>query len=152
MILKSLSDEALLSSLSTVCVELRGLVARLLLHLNEVEDRDIHLRSACSSMWDFCQRRLGMSKAAAYRRVDAARLVRKFPTLLAYVERGDVNLTTLLLLRDHFTDRNLDELVEGAKGKNTRQVEEMIAALAPRPDVFATITPLPPTAPLMAGA
>src|SRR6202030_4280698 len=103
MTLASLSDEQLLSSLSAVCFETRRLLGRLLVHLIEVEARRLDLRSACSSLFDFCQRRLGMSESEAVRRIDAARLVKRFPCLLAHIERGDIHLSALLLLRDHFT-------------------------------------------------
>ena len=80
MTLTNLSDAELLSSLSVVWVETRRLLGRLLLHLIEVEERRLDLRSACSSLYDFCQRRLGLSESAAVRRIEAARLVRRFPT------------------------------------------------------------------------
>jgi hypothetical protein len=87
MTLADLSDQELLSSLSTVCFGSYRLLGRLLLHLIEVEARRLDVRSACSSLYDFCQRRLGMSKSTAVRRIEAARLVRRFPSLLGYVER-----------------------------------------------------------------
>ena len=148
MTLTHLSDDALLSSLSTVCFEARRLLGRLLVHLIEVEARRLDLRSACSSLFDFCVRRLGMSESEAFRRIDAARLVKRFPCLLEHLEQGHVNLTALLLLRDHFTTDNVDELALAARGKTKRQLQELVAARAPKPDVMPTITELPP-APLI---
>ncbi len=147
MTLANLSDDELLSSLSAVCFETRRLLGRLLLHLIEVEARRLDLRSACSSLFDFCMRRLGMSESSAVRRIEAARLVRRFPTLLEHITRGDVHLTALLLLRDHFTDSNVEELVAATAGKTKREIQELLAARAPKPDVLPTITvvPTPPT-------
>ncbi len=142
MMLANLSDEELLSNLAAISLATRRLLGRLLLHLIEVEERRLDLRSACSSLYDFCQRRLGMSESEAVRRIQAARLVKRFPALLAHVERGDIHLTGLYLLRDHFTADNVDELVRATRGKTRREVEELLAARAPRPDVFATITEL----------
>src|SRR5579872_6769892 len=142
MTLAHLSDEELLGSLTNVCFETRRLLGRLLLHLIEVEARRLDLRSACSSMFDFCIRRLGMSESEAFRRIDAARLVKRFPCLLEALERGDINLTTMLVLRDHFTTDNVYELVRAATGKTKREVQELVAARAPKPDVFPTITEL----------
>jgi RuvA, C-terminal domain/HNH endonuclease len=143
MMLTSFSDEELLSSLSAVCLETRRLLGRLLVHLIEVEARRLDLRSACSSLFDFCQRRLGMSESEAVRRIEAARLVKRFPSLLGYIERGQIQLTALLLLRHHFTDDNVDELVAKTSGKTKREVQELLAARAPKPDVMPTITALP---------
>src|SRR5450631_1541460 len=143
MKLANLSDEELLNSLSAVCFETRRLLGRLLVHLIEVEARRLDLRSACSSLFDFCQRRLGMSESEAVRRIEAARLVRRFPSLLGAIERGDIHLTALLLLRDHFTSDNVEELVAATARKTKREIQELLAARAPKPDVFPTITPLP---------
>ncbi len=71
------------------------------------------------------------------------RLVKRFPSLLAHVERGEIHLTALLLLRDHFTDDNVRELVAAAGGKTKRELQELLAARAPKADVPPTITALP---------
>src|SRR5215475_13830086 len=142
MSLANLSDEELLSSLSTICSEARRLLSRMLLYLIEVEQRRLDLKSACSSLYDFCQRRLRMSESEAVRRIEAARLLKRFPTILGYLERGDIHLTALLLMREHLDEANADELLGAARGKTKREVQEMLAARAPRPDVMTTITEL----------
>jgi hypothetical protein len=143
-----LSDDDLLSRLHAFCVDSRRLDARVIVLLIEVEERRLHLASAHSSLFDFCLRRLGMSEGAAFRRINAARLVRRFPILLDHVESGGVHLSTLVLLRDHLTEANVDELVDAASGKTKREVEELLARRAPRPDVRPTIRKLPsPSAP-----
>lgn len=145
MTLAHLSDEELLSGLTSVCFETRRLLGLLLLHLIEVEERRLDLRSACSSLYDFCLRRLGMSESEAVRRIEAARLVKRFPLLLGPIERGEIHLTALLLLRGHFTEDNLTALVAAARGKTKREIQVLIAARAPRPDVRPTIEPLSPS-------
>jgi hypothetical protein len=52
-----------------------------------------------------------MSESEAVRRIEAARLVKRFPSLLGHVERGAIHLTALLLLRNHFTPDNVPHLV-----------------------------------------
>ena len=79
--LTELTDDALVSRISTLCAEGHALTARLIVLLIEVEERRLDLRSACTSMFDYCQRRLGMSEGAAFRRITAARLVKRFPAL-----------------------------------------------------------------------
>jgi 5-methylcytosine-specific restriction endonuclease McrA len=134
-----LSDDELVSRLAEICLEAHRLTARLIVHLIEVDERRLDLKTACTSMFDFCVRRLGMSRGAAYRRVVAARLVRQFPRLLQSLERGELHLTTLVLLRPHLTEANVDELVAAVKGKSQREIEELLARLAPRPDVPSTL-------------
>jgi 5-methylcytosine-specific restriction endonuclease McrA len=140
--LTDLTDDALVSRLSTLCAEGHVLTARLIVHLIEVEERRLDLRAACTSMLDFCRRRLGMSEGAAFRRITAARLVKRFPALLARIERGEIHLSTLVLLRPHLTEVNVEELAAAVAGKTQRQVEELLARLAPKPDVPSAIVEL----------
>jgi 5-methylcytosine-specific restriction endonuclease McrA len=93
-------------------------------------------------MFDFCQRRLGMSEGAAFRRITAARLVKRFPSLLGRIERGELHLSALVLLRPHLTEKNVDELVAAVVGKTQRQIEELLVRLAPKPDVPSLIIEL----------
>src|SRR5262245_3984400 len=133
--LSSLSDDALLSGLDALCAEGHRLTARTIAYLVEVEHRSLHLKAACSSLFDFCVRRLGLSEGAAYRRITAARLVKDHPQLLARIETGEVHLSTLTLLRDHLTVENVDELVATTSKMRKHEVQALIARRAPRPDV-----------------
>src|SRR4051812_38956915 len=134
--LSDLSDADLISRLSETCLEGHRLTGRIVVYLGEVEERRLDLRAACTSMFDFCVRHLGMSEGAAYRRINAARLVRRFPRLLGPLERGELHLSTLVVLRPHLTEENVDELVAKVLGKTHREALELLAALAPRPDVL----------------
>jgi hypothetical protein len=145
MSLTELSDDELVSRISAICFEGYRLTARLLVHLIEVEERRLHLRAACSSMFDFCIRKLGMSEGAAYRRINGARMARKFPALLSRIERGELCLSTLVLLRPHLTEANVEELVTAVCGKTQRAVEEHLARIAPKPDAPTMIVPIPRT-------
>jgi hypothetical protein len=143
MRLSEVSNEQVLASLHSFVGEGNRIVAKVVAYLAEVEDRRIHLELACSSMFEFCMRKLGMSEGEAYRRILAARLVRRFPVLLDAIASGRVHLSSIVLLRDHFRDRNIDELLEQAAGKSKRQVEEIVARLAPKLDVPSLIRKLP---------
>ncbi len=86
--LKKLTDDELLASLRSTCLDARKLVAHIIHHLNEIESRQIHVRAACKSMFVFCTTRLGMSEGEAFRRLTAARLMKKFPVIRRHLERG----------------------------------------------------------------
>jgi hypothetical protein len=83
-----------------------------------------------------------MSEGAAFRRINAARLGKRFPVLLERIEKGELSLSTLVVLRAHLTEKNLDDLVAAVVGKTQRQVAELIARLAPKPDVPSAILEL----------
>src|SRR5271166_1417994 len=135
MKLADLSDAQLLESLKMVCGQGRVLLARLLAHLIEVEERRLHLESACPSMFQFCVRRLGMSEDEACRRIHIARLARRFPDLLVRIERGDLTLSTIALLHDTLTEATYDEIVEAAAGTTKAEVQALLAKRFPAPDV-----------------
>jgi hypothetical protein len=148
MKLTDLSDAQLLQSLKTVCGQGRVVLARLLAHLIEVEERRLHLEAACPSMFQFCVQRLGMSEDEACRRIQAARLARRFPDLLARIERGELTLSTIALLHDTLTVSSYEELVEAAAGKTKAEVQVLLAKRSPSPDVPASITTIPMQPPI----
>ncbi|AKV04397.1 hypothetical protein AKJ09_11060 [Labilithrix luteola] len=136
------NEEILLDVKSFVGAERRSL-ARVIVYLVEIEERRLHLELACSSMFDFCTRKLGFSEGEAFRRLAAARLVRRLPVLLDAIASGRIHLSSLVLLRDLLTESNVDEIVAAASGKKKREVEELVARMAPKPDVQASIRKLP---------
>jgi 5-methylcytosine-specific restriction endonuclease McrA len=129
-----LSDEELVSQIASLCLEGRRLVARLIVHLIEVEDRALDKKSACSSMWAFCTERLKMSEGETSRRLNAAKLVRRFPSVLGRLERGEVHMSALRQLGPYLKDENVDAILDEAKGKTRSQLDEMIARQFPRPN------------------
>ena len=146
MNLTELSDTDLLSHLQALASQARVTLARLLATLGEVEERRLHLEAACSSLFDFCIQRLGMSEGEAFRRITAARIARRFPAVLECIERGELHLSSVVLLRDYLTVENHAQLLREASGKSKRGVQELIAAHFPRPDAPPRIRTLPPTA------
>lgn len=142
MQLTALSDDALISSLRALCSESRRIDARLVEHLGEVEERSLHLKAACSSMLDFCVRKLGMSASSAFRRINAARLVRRFPSILGHLERGEVHLSGLVVLAKHLTANTVEELLTAVAGMSQQDLETFLAGYAPRPDVPDRISKL----------
>ncbi len=150
MKLADLSDAQLLESLKSLCGQGRAVLARLLAHLVEVEERRLHLEAACPSMFQFCVRRLGMSEDEACRRIHIARLARRFPDLLVRVERGDLTLSTIALLHDALTEATYEDLVESATGKTKAEVQALLAKRFPAPDVPTAITAIPTQPPIPA--
>ena len=117
-------------------------VGALLAHLAEVEARGLHRTRACASLYTYCIYELRMSEDAAYRRVAAARVVKRFPLLLGPIERGELHLTGLLQLGPHLTDANLAEVLARAQFRTKKEIEKLVRLLSPLPDVPSRIEPL----------
>src|SRR5215510_7717422 len=97
--LEHLSHSQLLESLANVIQVQRRALAELIAHLGEVEDRRLHRQAAHSSMFDYCAARLGMSEDEACRRIDLARLARRFPALFPLLAAGEMSLSVALVLK-----------------------------------------------------
>lgn len=68
--------------------------------------RRLYLGQATSSMHAYCTSRLGLSAAAAFKRIHAARLARRFPTVLKGVSSGRLHLSGLTVLGPKLTEGN----------------------------------------------
>jgi hypothetical protein len=118
--------------------------AMLLAHLAEVEARGIHRERACSSLYTYCIYELRFSEDAAFRRVSAARLVKRFPALYEAIASGELHLTGLLMLGPHLTPENHLEVLGRAKHRTKKELSKLLRALDPLPDLPACIEPLGP--------
>ena len=85
-----LSDAELLTATRRLIGRSNQLLASLLAHLGEVEARGIHRVRACASLYAYCIYELRFSEDEAFRRVSAARLVRRFPVLLEALAAGEL--------------------------------------------------------------
>jgi len=139
----ALTDGQLLTSTERLLAKDHALTAELLLHLGEIDARRLYLERAYPSMFAFCVGELGMSEDASYARITVARAARRFQGLLAYLSEGRVHLTGLRLLAPHLTAENWAAILEEAAGQSKQGIEKIVARLAPKPAVPATMRKLP---------
>ena len=90
-----------------------------------------------------------VSEGEAYNRIEVARAARRFPVILEMLSAGEIYLWSVRLLAPHLTAENHMEVLQSARGKKAKlAVQEIVARLAPRPDVPTTIwkavVPAPP--------
>src|SRR5262245_49848180 len=111
----------------------RSALADFLLALAELDRRRLYVELGYGSSWDFCCRALGLSETATHYRLAAARQIQKQPELVEQIRSGRLCITTLAKLSRVLTDDNRATLVAEAAGKPTRQVEQMVARLEPKP-------------------
>ncbi len=140
----SLSDAELLVATRLLIGRSNQLLAALLVHLAEIEARGAHRTRACSSLYAYCIYELRFSEDEAYRRVTAARLVRRFPLLRDAIATGELHLTGLLMLGPHLTEQNLREVLARAKHRTKKEIARLVRLLDPLPDVPPRIEPLGP--------
>ena len=141
--LGSVSDDALLRRLGELVAHSHRVEADLVAHIGEVDERRLYTRQAFPSMFAYCTDALHLSEAEAYRRITVARAARKHLVLLAMLRDGRVHLSGLALLAPFLTRENRETLLERATHRTKRQIEELVAELAPRPDAPSLIRKLP---------
>ena len=66
-----LDDQALIASMERLLQQERRVSAQLLVHLGEVERRQLYLQRAYSSMFEYSVKALHLSEAEAYLRITA---------------------------------------------------------------------------------
>ena len=86
--LSSLAPDLLTARLHELRGQERRLLVELLRHLAEVDRRRLHLELAFPSLFAFATGFLGYSKAAAFRRTTAARLLARFPVVADHLADG----------------------------------------------------------------
>ena len=143
---QQLRDEALIERVSTSVRMDRRLAVRMLVELGEVQARGLYRDLGYSSMFAFATRKLGMSESEAALRIRAAKAGRAVPDALAMLGRCEVHLTTLSLLAPVLHAGSL-HLLFAARGKTKSEVQALIAAHAPKPDVPDCVRRLSPSRP-----
>jgi hypothetical protein len=141
--LESLSDDELLRRLADLLHQSRRAESDLVAHIAEVETRRLYAREAAPSMFAYCMDVLHLSEAEAYLRLTAARAAREHRVLLQMLADGRLHLTGIAKLAPHLTPENRALLLSRAVHKSKRQIEELVAELAPRPDVPGVLRKLP---------
>jgi hypothetical protein len=144
--LGGLEDDQLLAALSGLVRRENDSLSDLLAHLAELDERALCVALGYSSLFAYCTEALGFCKSSAGRRIAAARVCRDFPEAFTRVANGELQLSVLCALRPHLNAENANELFAACARKSYEQVEELLAARFPKPDVRDLIRRLPATA------
>jgi hypothetical protein len=83
-----LTDQKLLEELPRLARVEEHAACVLVAHLVEMERRQLDRAAGYRSIFDYCVNRLGLSEDAAYNRMAATRVARKFPLALELLTNG----------------------------------------------------------------
>ena len=142
----ALPDSELLQRLVALASQEREASVELVAHLAALEARpSLCAAQGFGTLFSYCTGALRLSEDAACNRIEAARACRSYPMVLDLLASGALTLTSVRLLRRHLTPENHEAVLARASGRTRRQVEALVAELAPRPDVPSTVRRLPAT-------
>ena len=140
--LSHLADQALLHDLASLVAQDRATTADLLAHIAEVDARRLFRRMDCVSMHDYCERKLGLSTDAAGRRIQAARLARRYPEIFPAVADGRLSLTAVCLLSPYLEHAEPAELLAAAANRTKEELLLLLAERFPKADVPTSLLPI----------
>jgi hypothetical protein len=142
MNLKNISNFDLLKQTKNLLMEERRITTEVLLHLREIEARNLFAELGFSSLYDYCTKELGYSESSAWRRISAMRLLKDVPEVEKKLLDGRVTVSTLsqvqsFLLQEkkqqnEFTKDEKLELLGQVEGLSTRETERILATISPR--------------------
>lgn len=95
MNLTAISNSELIGRIEKLAQSERKLTHVILCHINEIESRRLYAELGYESMFRYLTAHLKYSEDAAYRRLSAARLLRKSPEIAERLEDGRLTLTQL---------------------------------------------------------
>jgi hypothetical protein len=129
--LRSFNDFDLVSQTRMLVRDEARATRQVLLHLMEIERREIHLARGFKSLHEFAVEVLGYSDGSAARRVSAMRLMREIPETAEQLIQGSLTLETMSTLQKHFRENNPSQevrttLVNQAQNLSKRELEKKL--------------------------
>jgi 5-methylcytosine-specific restriction endonuclease McrA len=139
-----LSDQDLLARLEALAVKERETSVELVAHLVALDARpSAYAAKGYGSLFGYCTRALRLSEDAACNRIEAARACRRFPVILDLLASGTMSLTCVRMLGRYLTPENHQAVLARARGRTLRQINVLVAELAPRADITSSLRKLP---------
>jgi hypothetical protein len=139
-----LSDQDLLARLAVLAANERTAAVELVAHLAVLDSRpSLYAGQGYGSLFSYCTHVLRLSEDATCNRIEAARACRRFPAILDRLASGALSLTSVRILSPHLSAENGEGVLARADGRSRREIEALVAELAPRPDVPSTMRKLP---------
>jgi hypothetical protein len=139
-----LSDHDLLARVGVLAAREREAVVELVAHLAVLDSRpSLYAAQGCGSLFGYCTEVLRLSEDATCNRIVAARTCRRFPVILDLLASGKMTLTSVRVLSGTLTPENHEAVLARAIDRSRREIEALVAELAPRPDVPSSVRKIP---------
>ena len=141
---EALSDPDLLARIDRLAGGERSATAELVAHLAVLHARpSVYAAIGYGSLFNYCTQALKLSEDAACNRIETAKICGRFPVLLLHLASGEMTMSSVRLVGRHLTAENHEAVIERAKGCTLREVEVLVAELAPKPDAPTFLRKLP---------
>ena len=127
--LTCLSNESLTQTLLKLRIGEREVISDVVRYLAELDSRKLYLELGYSSLFSYCRGALGYSEGGAYRRIQAARLVRDNPEVYQKLRNGSLTLCALAEISKVKEGRAA--VIEASVGKSKEEVQRIVSHYIP---------------------
>ena len=115
----------------------RELLTAVLWHLKEIDARRLFCDLGFSSLFAYCTKKLGYSDDQAFRRINAARLLKDLPEMAEKLSSGDLTLTNASLAQSLFRQEKMPaekkrDVLAQLENKTTKEAEAIIVGMNPK--------------------
>ena len=132
--LSHIKNEKLLKYFSLAVLKEREAISEVISYLCHIWERKLYAKLGYSSLFNFLIEKHQYSKASAYRRIQAAKLVHREPRVLEYLKSAKLNLTTLGMIEPYAMGEKQDFLIQAALGKTKEDVEALLVSFSHKVD------------------
>ena len=127
MTLLHLKDKNLLAETKRLVNTEREVTTQVLHHLIEIDRRKLYCELKCTSLFDYCVKELGYSEASAQRRIVAARMLAKIPTIERKIESGHLTLSNISLVNQFIKNPEQQaEVLKEVEGLTRKECEKKL--------------------------
>jgi 5-methylcytosine-specific restriction endonuclease McrA len=133
--LKKLDDKTLLQRTAEIARREREITVELLRHLAEIERRQLFIEVGHPSLYDYTIKELRLSEGAAYRRIEAMRLIKDVPGAAEKIANGTLSITTAAKVQTatkKTPKADKEKILASVEGKSTRETERELSKLDPQ--------------------
>jgi hypothetical protein len=137
------TDICLLAAARQLATAEKKTQVALIAHLAEIARRKLHLDQGYASMFDYCLRALHLAEGEIWLRLQVSSCCGRFPELLEELAAGALNITSAGKISAFLTEENKTSVLHFCRGKTTREVEEFLCSLKPKPSVPSSLQRCP---------
>lgn len=136
------SDEQLTERLKRTLGDERQTLADGLELLAEMDFRKAYARLGFGSLYRYCVEVLHLSEQQSYLRISVARTGRRHPEIFERIRRGELHMSGVHKMSPVlYLSEEPEALIAAAVHKSKREIEALLAEIAPRPDRKDSVHP-----------
>ncbi|MGE0173674.1 MAG: HNH endonuclease [Oligoflexales bacterium] len=138
-VIEKLSNFEITETIDRVFQKERHLQADFILLLSEISTRRLHVQMGYSSLMVYCVEHFCLTEFSAYRRMQIARVAKRYPVLVEALRDKQLSLTTAAMIAPKLKEETSLAQIQQCKGKSKEEVKRIIVGWEPQVDVKESV-------------